>query len=443
MKQILLVDDDAIVTHLYRMVFEREGLDVRTAGDGEAALREIEARTPDLVVLDLMLPKIHGIEIIKRLRAQPTTAAIPVIVLSNSYLATMVKAAWQAGANQCLTKAECSPERLSEVVRGYLGLSPKTSAAAPAPPAGGNVAAAQPGGSAGATGGSTEAQTIPFGGDQSSNTTTFLRPGQTASGPRHSKVIPNGTPFSGSEPDAAAQRLASFLPGVIVALKSTSSNIDTLQAQNLFLPKLRELHGLLSPQPPIVATPSSAQVIKLATTLAAMLTEILDDPEALCFSTLRTTAGACEVLTAHLGNPDAPVRVRSTAPLVLVVDDEVISRKTVSAALEIGDLRTVCVDEPDFGLQLLKENTFDIVLLDVDMPSMDGYQTCERLRQLPLHKQTPVIFVTGAAAMENRARSLLSGANDIITKPFLLHELAVKALTFICRAQGKAVKPAR
>ena len=69
------------------------------------------------------------------------------------------------------------------------------------------------------------------------------------------------------------------------------------------------------------------------------------------------------------------------------------------------------------------------------MPHMDGFELCQRLRGLSHHAKTPVVFLTGLATAEKRAQSLVSGGNDFIAKPFNLHEMTVKALTLIIRAQ--------
>jgi len=84
---------------------------------------------------------------------------------------------------------------------------------------------------------------------------------------------------------------------------------------------------------------------------------------------------------------------------------------------------------------LLSEKPFDLVFLDVDMPGMNGYELCAKLRGLPLHKKTPVVFVTGLNDLESRANSMVSGGSDFIAKPFLFIELAVKALVYLLRCR--------
>ena len=78
---------------------------------------------------------------------------------------------------------------------------------------------------------------------------------------------------------------------------------------------------------------------------------------------------------------------------------------------------------------------FDLIFLDVNMPGLNGYQLCSKVRQEGLNKTTPVVFVTGLNDFQMRARSTLAGGSDIIAKPFLPIELAVKSLTHMYKAR--------
>ena len=98
MKKILLVDDDPLVLRLYQDGLSRRGFEVRTAGDGLEAIKALRAEKPDLAVLDLMMPKFTGVDVLKFIRSQPNLAAVPVIVLSNSYMNEVAEQAAKIGA---------------------------------------------------------------------------------------------------------------------------------------------------------------------------------------------------------------------------------------------------------------------------------------------------------------------------------------------------------
>ena len=81
----------------------------------------------------------------------------------------------------------------------------------------------------------------------------------------------------------------------------------------------------------------------------------------------------------------------------------------------------------------MQDNPYDLVFLDVEMPGMNGFELCKRLRSMPLHAKTPVIFVTALSGFESRAKSSLSGGDDFIGKPFSYIELAVKGLIYVLK----------
>lgn len=116
---------------------------------------------------------------------------------------------------------------------------------------------------------------------------------------------------------------------------------------------------------------------------------------------------------------------------VMVVDDEEISRRAIAHALTGADLGCVSLDDPARALKVLAENQFDLAVVDIDMPGIDGYELCRRLRLIPGYAQVPVFFVTGSTDFQSRVQSLCSGGNDFISKPFLSDELAVKAMVSI------------
>ena len=76
---------------------------------------------PDVIVLDLMLPKMSGVDVIKQIRSEAEFAKLPIIVFSNTYLTNMIQEAWKAGATKCLSKANCSPKEVLDMVRHTIG----------------------------------------------------------------------------------------------------------------------------------------------------------------------------------------------------------------------------------------------------------------------------------------------------------------------------------
>jgi DNA-binding response OmpR family regulator len=81
---ILLVEDDVELRRAWRLALQLDGFDIEEAGDGIAALRRIEGHVPDLVVLDLGLPALGGLSVQQEIAAQPTTMAVPVVIVTGS-----------------------------------------------------------------------------------------------------------------------------------------------------------------------------------------------------------------------------------------------------------------------------------------------------------------------------------------------------------------------
>jgi PleD family two-component response regulator len=177
------------------------------------------------------------------------------------------------------------------------------------------------------------------------------------------------------------------------------------------------------------------QIAQMSDALEALLKELHEKSKSLNASTMRTVASAIDFLGILFERGTTVSAKQLVEANVLVVDDEAISRRALTYALEKAKLKPVSVEDPLQAFQLLSQSRFDLIFLDVDMPNMNGFELCSKVRTLPAYKKTPVVFVTSLNDFESRANSTMSGGNDFIAKPFLFIELAVKALVYILRAQ--------
>jgi DNA-binding response OmpR family regulator len=112
--RVLLIEDDEPTAEMYRLRLERDGYVVFMAHDGEEGLRRALEVQPDLVYLDLRLPKMDGFEVLRQLRASPATQALPVIILSNYGEPDLREQGLSLGALDYLVKADTTPAQLSE-----------------------------------------------------------------------------------------------------------------------------------------------------------------------------------------------------------------------------------------------------------------------------------------------------------------------------------------
>jgi DNA-binding response OmpR family regulator len=101
---ILIADDDPVIQKLLAVNFEMEGYRVVTASDGAEALERVASDHPDLAVLDVMMPRVDGLDVVRALRADPATCTMPVILLSAKAQAVDINRGLEAGADIYVTK---------------------------------------------------------------------------------------------------------------------------------------------------------------------------------------------------------------------------------------------------------------------------------------------------------------------------------------------------
>jgi two-component system alkaline phosphatase synthesis response regulator PhoP/two-component system response regulator VicR len=120
-KKILAVDDEKHIVRLVQITLEKEGYEIITAGNGREALEQVAAEKPDLIVMDVMMPEMGGLEALTKLKGDPATAGIPVIMLTAKAQDTDVFQGWQSGADLYLTKPFNPMELVTFVKRLFLG----------------------------------------------------------------------------------------------------------------------------------------------------------------------------------------------------------------------------------------------------------------------------------------------------------------------------------
>lgn len=117
MKTILVVEDESALQKAMSDVLTQEGFEVVSALDGEAGLRLAQEKKPNLILLDLILPKMNGFEVLEALKKDATTRSIPVIVLTNLEDMKNIQKAVDLGATTYLVKANYSLEEVLEKVK--------------------------------------------------------------------------------------------------------------------------------------------------------------------------------------------------------------------------------------------------------------------------------------------------------------------------------------
>ena len=117
---LLVVEDDKFYANIYRVKFAKEGFDTRLASDGDEALRMAREKKPDLILLDLIMPRKDGFETLKEIKADPELKDIRVVIFSNLSQDEDVKRVMDAGAHDYIVKANISLQDMVSRVKGYL-----------------------------------------------------------------------------------------------------------------------------------------------------------------------------------------------------------------------------------------------------------------------------------------------------------------------------------
>lgn len=114
MARILLVEDDPLIYRLYQKLFTLEGFEIELADNGKEGLTKLESVRPDIMLMDIMMPNMNGLEMLSKVKENPATKEIPVIVLTNIADMNVTQMALSKGAVLCIIKSQTEP---SEVVR--------------------------------------------------------------------------------------------------------------------------------------------------------------------------------------------------------------------------------------------------------------------------------------------------------------------------------------
>jgi len=125
MKKILFIEDEPTLQKTFSTALKEEGYEVVSALDGETGFNLAKAQNPDLILLDIVLPKLTGFEVLKKLKENPETKGIPVIILTNLEKMSDIDKALELGATTYLVKVEYSLDEVIKKIKKILEESKK------------------------------------------------------------------------------------------------------------------------------------------------------------------------------------------------------------------------------------------------------------------------------------------------------------------------------
>ncbi len=122
MSKILIIEDDPLIHKMYAEKLSRDGYETEVAQNGAEGLEKMKTAPPDLVILDIMMPKMGGIEVIDEMKKDTKLEKIPIIVLSNLSESADIEKAKKRGVKEYLIKSDLDPDDVSNAVKKYLPL---------------------------------------------------------------------------------------------------------------------------------------------------------------------------------------------------------------------------------------------------------------------------------------------------------------------------------
>lgn len=120
MGKVLIIEDDPLITKVYSTRLTSDGHQVFIAKDGKEGLELVRKEIPNVIVLDIMMPKVSGLEVLEELKKSPATAKIPVIVYTNLAREDEIKEAKRLGATEFIAKVSLTPQQVVAKIESYL-----------------------------------------------------------------------------------------------------------------------------------------------------------------------------------------------------------------------------------------------------------------------------------------------------------------------------------
>lgn len=407
--KVFLVDDDQDMVGIYREVLETQGFAVDSAEDGLRAIKLVKSLNPDVIVLDLLMPKLNGVDVVKFVRSHAETSKIPIIILSNAFMSDLVQRAADAGANMGLLKSSCSPTKLIAVINNVLS------------------------------------------GDQSDTKHMLL------AAPLRDKRDSFQTPAEMQKPapasllDQPQERKRSTSTEIrhaftiaeahtITEMRALWQNVLTQEAAAAQKISLTEIWSKVRAVGASATAAGCIYIARFTSALEGLLRDLIADPENVSYARMLAVAEGIDFLQylfdatggANFGSPNANN--------VLLVDPDIELAFSLERAVANFNLRLIQATDSATASMWLDRERYDLIISEADLPDMSGFKFAMRTRALSSHANTPIYFLTSALEADARPRALLSGGKEIFGKPLLTSEIIVKALIQIMRDEIVAAK---
>jgi CheY-like chemotaxis protein len=352
-ERILLVDDNAVNLKVTSALLSRESYEVVTATSAEQALGMLQSFHPHLILSDIFLTGMDGLELARRVKATPEWRTIPLIALTGMHSPEEEHQALAAGFHAFLTKP-VAPQVLRDTVRKHLGAVPDTSAElsledliAPL-----------------------RAQFLSMGAEKCRRLLATL---PAAAAP----------PFDHRDLRSAFHSWAGA--GGTVGFPRVTE-------------KAREGEALLD-----------RPFQQIASQLRGVMENLLEQ--------FTNSSVGGELHTTEV-QPVAATGASARKPMVLICDDDPVVRGVIQSTLEASGMVCRTADNGHLACAMALTDPFDAIVLDIDMPALDGFQVLDELRRVETTSRLKVMILTARDETADITRGVCHGADDYMIKPF-------------------------
>jgi PAS domain S-box-containing protein len=386
-RRVLLVEDNDFNRDIAAEVLTELGISFTIAVNGQEAVDLVTTRPFDLVLMDIQMPVMDGLTATKLIRADDRFRSLPILAMTAHAMSGNRERSLDAGMNDHITKPISFDELTMSLIQWMPAgpVTPSAKAETPSP----NLTVED----------SIPDQLPPF--DipaallRNNGKPKLIHKLLLTFHERYAHAIGELKEDLAAHKDQEAQRLAHSLKSLAAALEANQLADAAFAVEKALRAGLRETLSLL---------------------IDSLEKELVP-----------AVAAASTILPMSSGLPDevpATDSASKSRPAILVIDDETSVHDLLVDVFH-DDYEVLDAHDGVTGLQLAKLKSPDLILLDVMMPGLDGYEVCEQLKKDPQTKEIAVLFLTGARDVHSEIKGLLLGATDFVSKP--IHSAALKA----------------
>lgn len=422
MKKIIIIEDDLNVASRLKARLSSD-FEVEIAADGQSGYYSISEQKPNAVLLDVTIQQMDPVSLIGKIRAQKRFEKLPFFLLADALPSEVVDDAFAAGAVDAFSKADsrCIDDIVKAVSDKLKGIS------------------------AGALRNSREQR------NESSppNRVEPSRPEPIRNAPAPRDFAPVANLLSNEAEHAfddsseqLRQLFAASFSSRVHSARQAFVVYMTAKDQASRVSYFEKFHKVIASMRAEAAQCELSGLVRLLDPVERRARQLRDDLENTSASSRQVLANAIDLLAAMNHQVSELPALNHLRPSALVMDDEVVSRRAITLGLEKAQVRVTAVETGDAAIRECETSRFDLILLDVEMPGMNGFAVCARIRAMPEHRETPILFISALDDLRSRASSKISGGNQFITKPVNFLELSITAATVLLKQRLKEIDKA-